>query len=850
MWSSKKIVALAVFSLLLASPGSWAAVRDAADDISVFNGGSNARHRSIRVRFERAEYESDEVIVKFKGRERFQRVRVLGGEDVQQTVEHLRRRRDVEYAEPNFLAHALMVPSDPYFRLQWNLSGPSGSIKTPVAWDVSAGAGVTVAVLDTGVAYETSGVYVRAPDLATTCFVPGYDFVSNDTHPNDDNSHGTHVAGTIAQSTNNSRGVAGVAFRSCLMPVKVLDRNGVGTYADIADGIRWAADQGAQVINLSLGGPVPAASLEEALAYAVGKGVTIVAAAGNDGSKTLAYPAAYNAYVIAVGATRYDERLVSYSNRGSGLDVVAPGGDLAVDQNGDGYRDGVLQNTFNPNTQNPSSFGYWFFQGTSMATPHVAGLAALVIARGAATTPDAVRAAIQTTAKDLGTSGWDETYGWGLVDAAAAVAYTPTPVDAPPTITLDLPTTGAVVAGTVAFAAAAGDDVGLVRVDFAVDGSLVGSDAAAPYQWSWDSATVADGDHTVMATAVDTASQTTSASATVTVDNVNQPPVAAAGPDQTVADPDGDGVATVTLSGAGSTDPDGVITSYAWTESGTPLGAAVTLTYPFPLGSHTITLTVTDDRGGSASDAVVVIVVANQPPLANAGPDQTGAVGTLVTFSAAGSSDPDGSLVSYAWDFGDGSTGSGVTVSHAFATVGLFTTTLTVADNGGLTATDTATATVTEVPLTVVAFADSFEVGEWNRLWTEDSQNDWFRSSQRATDGSWSAEVDGYASNAKLMSIPVNLQGKTNATINFSWYIESALDNGEYIAFDVSLNGGASWVEKVRLRGADGVKPQEDTWHPVSVELNGISQLRLRFRGKMTAENEDANVDNLRVTAQ
>jgi len=377
-----------------------------------------------------AEYVSDEIIVKYKGDSKpFLVIKLPAGKSVKEAKAEFEMEEDVEYAEPNYIAYALMVPNDQYYPYQWHLDNPVyGGIGMEEAWDVSTGSGVTVAIIDTGIAYEDySWRYKKAPDLNNTCFVSGYDFVNNDSHPNDDNSHGTHVAGTIAQSTNNSKGVAGVAFKSCLMPVKVLDKYGSGTYADVALGIRFAADNSAKVINLSLGGPVPATYLEEALAYAYNKGVTIVAAAGNDGTNVISYPAAYDAYVIAVGATRYDETLAYYSNFGLSLDLVAPGGDLNVDQNDDGYADGVLQNTFNPNTRNTRDFGYWFFQGTSMAAPHIAGTAALVIANGNATTPDEIRAALETTAEDLGTTGWDTTYGWGLVDAFAALNWTAIP---------------------------------------------------------------------------------------------------------------------------------------------------------------------------------------------------------------------------------------------------------------------------------------------------------------------------------------------------------------------------------------------------------------------------------------
>jgi serine protease len=363
----------------------------------------------------------------------FMVLRLPPGRGITETVAAYRRNREVEYAEPNLVRHALMVPNDPYYSYQWHLRG----INLEPAWEISTGADVVVAVVDTGIAYEDYAqqigrrrwrYYYRAPDLAQTTFVAGYDFINNDSHPNDDDSHGTHVAGTIAQSTNNSLGVAGVAFHASLMPVKVLDATGSGTDAEVADGIWFAADHGAKVINLSLGGPSSSTTLHNAVKHAYEAGATVVCAAGNEGNaqNSPSYPAAYDAYCIAVGATRYDETRAYYSNYGSYLDLVAPGGDLSVDQNGDGYGDGVLQNTFDPKTRDTSDFGYWFFEGTSMASPHVAGVAALLIANGV-TGPDAVREALEKTARDKGAAGWDPEYGWGLVDALAALTYVPGP---------------------------------------------------------------------------------------------------------------------------------------------------------------------------------------------------------------------------------------------------------------------------------------------------------------------------------------------------------------------------------------------------------------------------------------
>ena len=359
----------------------------------------------------------------------FRLISVPPDKTVPEMVALYSRDPNVEYAEPNYIVHAHWAPNDEYYPLQWHLDNPVyGGINMEAAWDIETGdPSVVVAVIDTGVAYEDYMDYYLAPDLAQTSFVPGYDFVNNDIHPNDDHSHGTHVAGTIAQSTNNGIGVAGVAFGSSIMPIKVLDGNGDGTIADEADGILWATDHGADVINLSLGGLAYSTAVENAVAYAYNHGVTIVASAGNEGAEPNRpmYPAAYDDYVIAVGATRYDEARAPYSNTGSYLDLTAPGGDRNEDQNDDGYADGVLQQTFNRITKDASDFGYWFFEGTSMSAPHVSGVAALLISQGTAITPDDVRQALQSTAEDQGTLGWDEEYGWGIVDAYAALMWTP-----------------------------------------------------------------------------------------------------------------------------------------------------------------------------------------------------------------------------------------------------------------------------------------------------------------------------------------------------------------------------------------------------------------------------------------
>jgi serine protease len=298
-------------------------------------------------------------------------------------------------------------PNDPKFKYQWHMD----QIHAKDTWKSAQGDGVIVAVIDTGVA--------RVPDLAQTEIVPGWNFVTNTSDATDDHGHGTHVAGTIAQSTHNGIGVAGVAFNAKIMPIKVLSARGSGSVSGIAEGIRWAADHGAKVINMSLGGPMASSVLAKAVKYAHDKGVVVVCAAGNDGRGKVSYPAAYP-HAIAVAATQFDETTTFYSNWGKEIDIAAPGGNTRVDQNGDGMMDGVLQNTVVPGDTKRND--YLLFMGTSMASPHVAGVAALVISAGV-TNPDAVEKVLKDTARPSKMKKEDgqNRYGAGIIDAAAAV---------------------------------------------------------------------------------------------------------------------------------------------------------------------------------------------------------------------------------------------------------------------------------------------------------------------------------------------------------------------------------------------------------------------------------------------
>jgi len=321
---------------------------------------------------------------------------VKGNKNTLKALKKSKLAKSTELIEPNYTYSAFEVPNDPDYSKQWNLR----SIKVESAWDETKGSGMTVAVIDTGITI--------VPDLKNTKFVPGYDFVNDRVEAEDDSGHGTHVAGTIAQSTNNNYGVAGIAYEASLMPLKVLSSFGGGTVADIAEAIKFAADNNADVINLSLGGGGESHLLKEAIDYAYKKGVVIVAASGNANQNAASYPARFP-HVIGVAALDAAGEKAPYSNFGAGVDISAPGG------SGTGAG-GILQETIQPETREAVFIG---FQGTSMAAPHVAGVAALVKAAGVEE-PDQVLSVLQKSSLVVQDDALNY-FGAGQLDAAAAV---------------------------------------------------------------------------------------------------------------------------------------------------------------------------------------------------------------------------------------------------------------------------------------------------------------------------------------------------------------------------------------------------------------------------------------------
>lgn len=321
------------------------------------------------------------------------------GERVAKLSAHARKQLEndpnVLRVEDDALAFTTRRPSPPQAPSQqtpWGIA----QILAPQTWSTGQGAGVKVAIVDTG-------IDLTHPDLAGE-IIGGYNAIYPTKSPNDDNGHGTHVAGIIG-AINNTVGVVGVAPKVSLMPIKVLGANGSGYYSDIIEGIDWAVAHGAKIINMSLGGSADVQSLHDAVTRAKNAGVTVVAAAGNDGG-VLIYPAAYYE-AVSVGATDSNNLIASWSNRGAGLDLVAPGVNI--------------YSTYKGST-------YATLSGTSMATPHVAGAAAVLAGlitpcdtdHSGACSPDEIESRLRITATDLGVLGYDTVYGSGLINLYAA----------------------------------------------------------------------------------------------------------------------------------------------------------------------------------------------------------------------------------------------------------------------------------------------------------------------------------------------------------------------------------------------------------------------------------------------
>ena len=399
----------------------------------------------------------------------------LGKSDINKALSAYNASGLVEYAEPNYTRKAVsFTPNDPLYPDQWGLT----QIGMPYAWEkVASPNQVKVAVLDTGVdtAHEDlQGIFAMDPSnpgqiLGKHFFTDPTGKQASDNDLQDNAGHGTHISGIIAGVTNNSLGIAGISAGARIMPVKVLDDVGLGEDANIAEGLIWAADNGARVVNMSLSGPAQSKTLADAIKYAHDKGVIVVAATGNDGVADPNYPAAYDG-VVGVGATDSKDVWMHQSNFGPYVDVVAPGVSIL---------------STSPKTKSYDGSAYEALTGTSMATGFVSGLAALILSENPSLSSDRVEGILYVTADDFGTPGWDRYFGHGRIDASRAVDFGDSD-NVKPSVSIASPTEGSKVSGTsnIVSATAADADSGVAFVDFFVNGERVGSSMTPPYEVS------------------------------------------------------------------------------------------------------------------------------------------------------------------------------------------------------------------------------------------------------------------------------------------------------------------------------------------------------------------------------
>ena len=391
----------------------------------------------------------------------------------------------VAYVEKTPIAKIMLTPDDPFQSQQWG----NRVVGAPAAWDVTTGsADVTVAVLDTGVN--------PVSELAGRV-LPGYDFINDDADPADDHGHGTAAASVIAATGDNGAGFAGLCWTCRILPVKVMDAKGAGGHGDIARGITYAVDHGADVINLSLGGPESSQILADAVAYAAARGVVVVASAGNDGVDTPNYPAAYPSAIAVAGSTETDAR-ADWSNHGpSWVDVAAPGTNAAQSKDG----------------------SYVWFSGTSSAGPVVAGVAALARSADPASTAAQVRAAIEATADPVGYVAKGRVDAAGTVRAVWAARAVPAADVTAPTVAWTSPAvSGTPRRGRITVTATATDASGVAKVELLRAGKVVGADTVAPWSLTFDS-TGLNGTHTLTLRATDRAGNTRTANRALLVDN-------------------------------------------------------------------------------------------------------------------------------------------------------------------------------------------------------------------------------------------------------------------------------------------------------------------------------------------
>jgi len=496
------------------------------------------------------------------------------GVDEVAAMQALRKDRRLKYVELDMAMAPAATVTDPSYGSSWALP----KIQAPAAWDSANGSGVTIAILDTGV--DSSH-----PDLAAN-IVPGWNIYDNNSNTADVYGHGTAVAGTAAMVGNNSAGSAGVAWGARIMPVRISQPDGYAYWSTIAQGVNWAADNGAKVVNISYG-VSGSSTVQSAAQYLRNKGGVVVVSAGN--TSALDSTAAHDS-LLTVAATDSNDARASFSTYGSFVDVAAPGVGIYATTRG-------------------GSYGNW--SGTSFSSPITAATAALMLSANSRLTPADIDRILKSTAVDLGTAGFDQYYGYGRIDAARAVAAARATVASDtqaPTISITSPT-GGKVAAVVPVDVNFSDNVGVARAEFYVNGSKVATDESGPFAFAWDTSTYGDGTYTLVAKAYDAAGNVgTSPSVSVSIGNDSTAPtlssfnltsgmtVSPTRQTVSVSATDNQGVSKIALviDGKEVAVSYGSSLSYSWN------------TRKLAKGAHTVTVRITDNAGNVTSKTVTV----------------------------------------------------------------------------------------------------------------------------------------------------------------------------------------------------------------------------------------------------
>ena len=488
---------------------------------------------------------------------------------------------NIKFAEVDRLVAPALTPNDADYGSEWHLQ----TINAPIAWNTSVGSGVTVAILD-------SGIDATHPDLVGQ-LVPGWNFYDNNSNTADVYGHGTMVAGVVAARGNNSIGVAGVAWGAKLMPVRVTDTSGIGTLSAFANGLTYAADHGARIANLSF--PVQSSSSTQAAAqYFVNKGGVVFNSAGNYGALDSTPP---SNSLVSVSATANTDVIASWSSYGPYVKLSAPGVGIWTTSLGGGYS---------------------AVSGTSFSSPLSAAVAALMMSVNPSLAPSQIVSLLESSAVDLGSPGYDYDYGYGRVNAAAAVIAAAQAKAAdvqPPSVAITSPT-GGTVSGIVPINVTASDNVGVTRVDLLVSGTLLASDASAPYAFSWDSTALAGSSASLVARAYDAAGNaTSSAPVVVSVGGGATPPSPADTTPPTVAitSPGNSSVVTGVVNVNVKAGDNVAVASLSVYVDGKVVGTgnSASISYKWNTkkvasGAHTISATAKDAAGNQTSTTIQV----------------------------------------------------------------------------------------------------------------------------------------------------------------------------------------------------------------------------------------------------